>query len=54
MQPQDMINAITSSIQTESNLILLLTTQITSSLSSMSSDQLQAICTILGIDTSGN
>jgi len=51
MTVEQMIAAITASIQTQSNLILLLQSQITTSLGLMTSDQLQAICTILNIDT---
>jgi hypothetical protein len=54
MSQADMITAITNSIQTEANLILLLQSQIAASLSFMTQDQLQAICNVLNIDTSGS
>lgn len=50
MDNNGMISAITSSIQTEANLIALITAQITGSLEFMSTDQLQAICAVLEID----
>ncbi len=50
MTDQDMIAAIVSALQTQSNLLLLLTSQVTNSVQSMQTSQLQQICTILGID----
>jgi len=50
MDNNDMITAISNSIQTESNLITLITAQIITSMQSMNTEQLQSICTILGID----
>ncbi len=54
MSNNDMITAITNAIATQDNLITLITAQITFSLQFMSTDQLQTICTTLGIDTSGS
>jgi len=50
MNNEDMINAITNSVQTQENLITLITSQITGSLQFMSTEQLQTICSVLGID----
>lgn len=52
MSNQDMINAILASIQTESNLILLLQAMIANNIGNVSTQQLQAMCALLGIPTS--
>lgn len=52
MSDQDMITAIITSIQTQANLILLLQTMISNNIQFKSTNDLQTICAILGINTS--
>lgn len=52
MTNQQMIAAILNSIQTESNLILLLQTMIANNISNVPTANLQAMCAVLGISTS--
>lgn len=52
MSNQDMITAILNSIQTESQLIILLQAMIANNIGNVSSAQLVAMCQILGIATS--
>lgn len=48
-----MIAAIINSIQTDANLIILLRQAVTNNIGNVPTYQLQAICTLLGINTSG-
>lgn len=50
MTPQQMITAILASIQTQSNLNLLLITMISNNIGNVPLANLQAMCTVLGID----
>lgn len=52
MSNQDMITAILSAIQTQSQLNLLLVTMISNNIGGQSTGQLQAMCAVLGISTS--
>jgi len=52
MTNQQMIAAITSSIQTDANIIILIRALITNNLTVVSTLQLQAMCAALGITTS--
>lgn len=60
MTNDQIISAITTSLNTPdangeySNVLLLVKQSIINNLSSMSPDQLQAICTVLNINTSGS
>lgn len=54
MTNQQMIAAILSSIQTQSNLVLLLQAMIANNIVNVPTANLQAMCTVLGIDTSGS
>lgn len=50
MTQQQMIAAILQSIQTESNLVLLLQTMISNNIGNVPMANLQSMCTVLGID----
>jgi len=50
MNTAQMITAITNSIQTDANMILLVRALFTNSLGTRQDFQLQNVCTILGID----
>lgn len=52
MSNQDMITAILTAIQTDSNLLLLLRLMIANNIGNVQTPQLQAMCTALGIATS--
>lgn len=52
MSNQDMITAILTSIQTESNLVILLQAMIANNIGNVPPAQLQAMCAALGIPTS--
>ena len=54
MSNQDMINAILTSIQTQSNLNTLLQLMISNNIINVSTAQLQAMCAALNINTSGS
>lgn len=49
MSDQDMINAIVSSIQNDANMLILIRSLLTVAVDNMTSDQLRAACTTLGI-----
>lgn len=53
MNDQDMMTAIIASIQTQSNLLLLLQAMIANNVPIQTTTKLQMMCAILGIDTSG-
>lgn len=53
MTNQQMVAAILQSIQTESNLVLLLQAMIANNINNVPTAQLQAMCAVLGINTSG-
>lgn len=53
MSNADMITAITNSIQTDANIIILIRALITSHLPIVDSNQLAMMCQALGISTSG-
>lgn len=52
MSNQDMITAILTAIQTQVNLNTLLIAMITNNIGGQSTQQLQAMCAVLGIPTS--
>lgn len=52
MTDQQKIQAILQAIQTESQLVLLLQTMIANNIGNVPSAQLQAMCQVLGIQTS--
>ncbi len=55
MSDQDMITAITNSINTsQANLLIAIQVLFTASLASIPAEQLQNLCNALGIDTSGS
>lgn len=53
MTNAQMIAAIIAAIQTDANVILVMRAVVTNNLPNVSTTQLTNICTILGIDTSG-
>lgn len=50
MTNQQMIAAILNSIQTQSNLVLLLQAMISTNIGNVPTSNLQSMCTVLGID----